>query len=74
MPFKVINVFTLGAAMLMVGMISPSGIAEPELLVKKNTKTEFTVSFKVQEVGDHTLVVKYGDEDIPGSPFILHAG
>lgn len=74
MPCNVINVFTLGAAMLMVGMISPSGIAEPELLVKKNTKTEFTVSFKVQEVGDHTLVVKYGDEDIPGSPFILHAG
>ncbi|XP_063444322.1 filamin-A-like isoform X4 [Mytilus trossulus] len=69
-----VDVKDAGAAMLMVGMIAPSGIAEPELLVKKNTKTEFTVSFKVQECGDHTLVVKYGDEDIPGSPFILHAG
>lgn len=59
--------------MLMVGMVAPSGIAEPELAVKKNTKTEFTVSFKVQELGDHTLSVKYGDEDIPGSPFVLHA-
>jgi filamin len=61
-----------GVAMLMVGMIAPSGIAEPELGVKKNTKTEYTVSYKVQEVGDHTLVVKYGDDDIPGSPFVLH--
>lgn len=67
-----VDVKEAGVAMLMVGMIAPSGIAEPELGVKKNTKTEYTVSYKVQEVGDHTLVVKYGDDDIPGSPFVLH--
>lgn len=66
-----VDVKDAGQAILMVGMVAPSGVAEPELGVKKNTKTEYTVSFKLQEPGDHTLVIKYGDDDIAGSPFII---
>ncbi|XP_069125189.1 filamin-A-like isoform X3 [Argopecten irradians] len=60
-----------GSAMLFVAMCDPKGIPEPELTVKKNGPTQFTVSYKCHEIGEHTLMVKWGDEDIPGSPFIL---
>lgn len=59
--------------MLCVGMIGPSGLPEPELNVRKNTATAYTVSYKVIEQGEHTLVIKWGDEDVPGSPFSLHS-
>lgn len=60
-----------GNALLSVGMISPSGLPEAELNVKKNSATAYQVSYKVNETGDHSLFVKWGEDDIPGSPFIL---
>uniref|UniRef100_A0A194AJE0 Putative filamin-A-like protein isoform X7 n=1 Tax=Pinctada fucata TaxID=50426 RepID=A0A194AJE0_PINFU len=66
-----IDVKDAGHAMLYVGMVAPNGYPEPELMVKKNKVTEYTVTYKVAEVGEHTLVVKWGDEEIPGSPFSL---
>ena len=57
--------------MLSVGMIAPSGRPEAELSVKKTTNTSYTVTYKVTEMGEHVLHVKWGDEDIPGSPFVL---
>ncbi len=57
--------------MLSVGMIAPSGQPEPELSVKKQTNTSYQVSYKVVEMGDHLLSIKWGDDDISGSPFIL---
>ncbi|KAK7113041.1 filamin-A-like isoform X2 [Littorina saxatilis] len=60
-----------GEALLMVGMIAPSGHPEAELSVKKTTNTNYAISYKVTEIGDHVLHVKWGDDDIPGSPFVL---
>jgi len=62
-----------GNAILSVGMMTPSGHPEAELSVKKATNTSYTVSYNCKEPGEHTLVIKWGDEDIPGSPFSLHA-
>lgn len=66
-----LDVKDAGNALLTVGMISPNGLPEQELSVKKSTNTSYTVNFIVKEQGEHTLVVKWGDEDIPGSPFSL---
>ncbi|XP_076459972.1 filamin-A-like isoform X2 [Babylonia areolata] len=66
-----IDVKDAGEALLTVGMIAPSGQPEAELSVKKTTKTSYTVTYKVTEIGEHVLHVKWGDEDIPGSPFVL---
>ena len=60
-----------GHALLTVGMIAPSGQPEVELGVKKTTNTSYTVTYKVTEIGEHVLHIKWGDEDIPGSPFYL---
>ena len=60
-----------GQSLLTVGMMDHKGHPEPELMIKKNSPTEFTVSYKIHEIGEHTLQVKWGDEDIPGSPFLL---
>lgn len=67
-----IDVKDAGEALLTVGMMAPSGLPEAELAVKKATKTSYTISYKVLEIGEHILHVKWGDEDIPGSPFSLH--
>lgn len=55
--------------MLTVGMISPTGHPEAELSLKKTTNTSYTVTYKVVEIGEHVLHIKWGDDDIPGSPF-----
>jgi filamin len=70
------SVFTLdvkdgGQAMLTVGMISPSGNPVNDLTVKKLRATTYNVSYTAQEKGDHTLVVRWGADDIHGSPFII---
>ena len=61
-----------GNAILAVGMISPSGHGEAELSMKKTSNTAYTVTYTCKEAGEHVLSVKYGDEDIPGSPFSIH--
>lgn len=65
--------FATGNALLTVGMMTPSGHPEAELAVKKASNTSYTVSYNCKEPGEHTLQIKWGDEDIPGSPFNLHA-
>lgn len=60
-----------GHAMLCVGMVAPNGLPEPELMVKKNNPTQYTVSYKVVEAGEHTLCIRFGDEEVPGSPFSI---
>uniref|UniRef100_A0A2C9KC16 Uncharacterized protein n=1 Tax=Biomphalaria glabrata TaxID=6526 RepID=A0A2C9KC16_BIOGL len=60
-----------GNAVLSIGMISPSGFPEAELSLKKVSQTTYTVNYKVQEIGEHILHIKWGDDEIPGSPFVL---
>ncbi|XP_053387060.1 filamin-A-like isoform X2 [Mercenaria mercenaria] len=68
-----LDVKEAGNAMLSVGMMTPSGNPEAELSVKKASNTSYTISYNCKEPGEHTLQIKWGDEDIPGSPFSLHA-
>jgi len=63
----------LGNALLSVGMISPAGTPEADLSIKRATPTSYTLTYTCKEPGEHLLSIKWGDEDIPGSPFSLHA-
>jgi filamin len=52
-------------------MISPSGNPVNDLTVKKQKAAAYNVSYTAQEKGDHTLVIRWGADDIPGSPFTI---
>ena len=58
----------LGMNMLMVGMIGPVHPCE-QVCVRHQGNNKYTVSYLVKDTGNYVLVVKWGDEHIPGSPF-----
>jgi filamin len=65
--------FTVDAAnagmnMLLVGMMGPTHPCE-EVVVKHKGRNQYTVSYRVKDRGDYVLVVKWGDQHVPGSPF-----
>ncbi|XP_052265611.1 filamin-A-like isoform X1 [Dreissena polymorpha] len=68
-----LDVKEAGNAILFVGMITPNGTPESELVVKRASNTSYTVTYTCKEAGEHLLQIKWGDDDIPGSPFCLHA-
>uniref|UniRef100_W5NEM8 Filamin A n=1 Tax=Lepisosteus oculatus TaxID=7918 RepID=W5NEM8_LEPOC len=57
-----------GRNMLLVGVDGPKVPCE-EILVKHLGNRLYNVSYQLKEKGDYILVVKWGDEHIPGSPF-----
>ena len=57
-----------GKNVLMVGIIGPNSPCE-EVMIKHLGQREYNVTYTVLEPGDYVLVVKWGDEHIPGSPF-----
>ncbi len=61
-----------GNALLTVGMITITGNPVEELTYKKQRGTNFQVVFKSKEKGEHTLHVRWGSDDIPGSPFTIN--
>jgi filamin len=66
-----LDVKDAGQAMLTLGMMSPKGNLVNDISVKKTRGTTYTVSFTAQETGDHSLVIRWGTDDIPGSPFTI---
>ena len=54
-----------------MGMVTPSGNFVDELSVKKTRGTNYTVNYKPNEKGEHTLNIRWGQADIPGSPFSI---
>ena len=60
---------TAGNALLTVAMISSNGRPAGELTYKKQRATVYQVTFKAEEKGEHMLYVRWGTDDIPGSPF-----
>ncbi|KAG2460230.1 filamin-C isoform X4 [Polypterus senegalus] len=67
------NVFTVdcskaGTNMLMVGVHGPKTPCE-EVYVKHVGNRMYNVTYTVKEKGDYILIVKWGDENVPGSPF-----
>ncbi|KAM9758898.1 filamin-B-like isoform 2-T2 [Menidia menidia] len=57
-----------GKNMLMVSVHGPHIPCE-EVLVKHMGSLQYNVSYLLKERGDYILVVKWGDDHIPGSPF-----
>nr|DBA18651.1 TPA: hypothetical protein GDO54_016875 [Pyxicephalus adspersus] len=57
-----------GSNILLVGVHGPTIPCE-EVSVKHLGNKQYNVSYHVKEKGDYTLVVKWGEEHIPGSPF-----
>ncbi|XP_017260943.2 filamin-C-like [Kryptolebias marmoratus] len=67
------NAFTVdcskaGTNMLMVGIHGPKAPCE-EVYVKHMGNRMYNVTYTVKEQGSYILIVKWGDENIPGSPF-----
>merc|ERR1712226_112951 len=63
-----VNANDAGKNVLMVGIIGPKTPCE-EVLIKHMGEKQYNVTYTVLERGDYVLVVKWGDEHIPGSPF-----
>ncbi|XP_044741492.1 filamin-A isoform X3 [Chrysoperla carnea] len=67
------NQFTVSAGdagtnILFVGIHGPKGPCD-EVFVKHTGRNQFNVSYLVRERGEYILIVKWGDEHIPGSPY-----
>ncbi|KAL9897671.1 filamin A protein cher isoform 2-T2 [Glossina fuscipes fuscipes] len=67
------NTFTVNATdagnnILYVGMYGPKGPCE-EFTIKHTGRNNYNVSYSVRDRGQYILIVKWGDENIPGSPF-----
>lgn len=57
-----------GVNILLIGMLGPSAPCD-ELHVKHLGKQKFNVTYAARERGDYVLVVKWGEDHVPGSPF-----
>ncbi|KAG7281045.1 hypothetical protein CRUP_016677 [Coryphaenoides rupestris] len=67
------NCFTVdcgkaGTNMLMVGVHGPRAPCE-EVYVKHVGNKLYNVSYTVKEKGSYTVIVKWGDDSVPGSPY-----
>lgn len=67
------NQFTVSASdagtnILFVGVHGPKGPCE-EVFIKHQGRNQYNVSYMVRERGEYLIIVKWGDENIPGSPF-----
>ncbi|XP_017473017.1 PREDICTED: filamin-A [Rhagoletis zephyria] len=63
-----VNATDAGNNMLFVGMYGPKGPCE-EFNVKHTGRNNFNVNYMVRDRGQYILIVKWGEEHIPGSPF-----
>ncbi|XP_018054598.1 PREDICTED: filamin-A isoform X10 [Atta colombica] len=67
------NQFTVHAGdagnnILYVGVYGPKGPCE-EVFVKHTGRNNYNVSYLVRERGEYIVIVKWGDDHIPGSPY-----
>ncbi|KAJ8682417.1 hypothetical protein QAD02_018209 [Eretmocerus hayati] len=63
-----VNAGEAGNNILYVGMYGPKGPCE-EVQVKHAGRNNYNVSYMVRERGEYIVIVKWGDDHIPGSPF-----
>ncbi|KAK9529610.1 hypothetical protein VZT92_013690 [Zoarces viviparus] len=57
-----------GKNMLLVGVLGPQTPCE-EVLIKHLGNLQYNVSYMLKERGSYILVVKWGEDHVPGSPF-----
>jgi len=60
-----------GVNILLIGMMGPSTPCD-ELHVKHLGRQKFNVTYAARERGDYVLVVKWGEDHVPGSPFHIN--
>lgn len=60
-----------GNEVLFVGVSGPSKPCD-EVVIKHVGLNQFAVSYTVKERGKHVIMVKWADQHIPGSPFIVY--
>ncbi|XP_056338631.1 filamin-C isoform X1 [Oenanthe melanoleuca] len=61
-----------GTNMLLVGVHGPKAPCE-EVHVKHEGNRVYTVTYSVRERGEYVLLLRWGDRDVPGSPFRVSA-
>jgi len=66
-----VDVAGAGNAMFSIGMMSPTGNPVEEVTYKKTRATSYTVNLKTKEKGEHSLNIRWGNDDVPGSPFTI---
>ncbi|KAL3990483.1 Filamin/ABP280 repeat family protein [Acanthocheilonema viteae] len=66
----VIDTRKAGAGQLSAQCMGPTKLAYCELYDLRDGT--YTLSVRPSEIGKHTLVVKYSDEQVPGSPFVFN--
>ena len=59
-----------GINMLMVGVLGPRTPCE-QILIKHAGNNKYNVSYVLKEAGEYMLVVKWGDQHVPGSPYYI---
>ena len=57
-----------GSNMLMVGVHGPKTPCE-EVYVKHVGNRLYNVTYTVKEKGEYVLILRWGDDSVPGSPF-----
>ncbi|XP_055935732.1 filamin-A-like isoform X2 [Argiope bruennichi] len=63
-----INCQDAGNNILFVSLYGPKGPCD-EIHVKHTGRNIYNVTYMVKDRGEHILIVKYGNDHIPGSPF-----
>jgi filamin len=58
----------IGANLLFVAVYGPKGPCE-EVFVKHLGHNSYQVNYAVRDRGDYVIIVKWGEDHIPGSPF-----
>ncbi|CAH8522190.1 unnamed protein product [Dicrocoelium dendriticum] len=66
-----VDTSSAGPGVLLVGICGPTRPFE-EVKVKHLGDNQYYVSYRVNQSGRHVLIVKWGDQHVPGSPFILN--
>uniref|UniRef100_A0A7N5ZQ32 Calponin-homology (CH) domain-containing protein n=1 Tax=Anabas testudineus TaxID=64144 RepID=A0A7N5ZQ32_ANATE len=61
-----------GTNMLMVGVHGPHAPCE-EVYVKHMGNKLYNVSYTIKDKGSYTVIVKWGDDNVPGSPYKVAA-
>ena len=65
----VVDCSRAGANVLFVAVLGPGG--QEQVHVKHKEDNKFLVEFMMKENGKNILYIKWGDQNIPGSPFLL---
>ncbi|CAG2176229.1 unnamed protein product, partial [Oppiella nova] len=65
-----VNCISAGNNMLFVALYGPKGPVD-DVSVKHQGRNMYNVTYQCREKGDYVMVIKWGDDHIPGSPFHL---